>query len=310
ITNGDTTYRWHRNPKIAEGMVDPSIYIAGIIDTGKVITFTAEEAVRNGYCEGIVKDIPAALRKAGIVDYELTEYTPTVIDQLIHLLLNPVVHGLLIMIIIGGLYFELQTPGIGFPLAASVLAAILYFAPLYLEGLAQNWELLVFILGVVLLAVEIFAIPGFGIAGASGITLILVGLTMAMVDNFVFDTGDLPLILNTVLKSFSIVIGSFIVSLLLSLLVAQQLFSNRGFFAKLALQDTQRIEEGYLSVEGKFKELIGKEGIAHTVLRPSGVVEIEGDYYDAKAEFGYVPKGTRVKVARYESGQLVVEESE
>jgi len=131
-----------------------------------------------------------------------------------------------------------------------------------------------------------------------------------MVDNFVFDTGDLPLILNTVLKSFSIVIGSFIVSLLLSLLVAQQLFSNRGFFAKLALQDTQRIEEGYLSVEGKFKELIGKEGIAHTVLRPSGVVEIEGDYYDAKAEFGYVPKGTRVKVARYESGQLVVEESE
>ncbi len=307
INHGDTTYRWHRNPKIAEGMVDPSIYIPGVSDSGKVITFTPEEAVRYGYCEGIVNSIPEALKKAGIENYELVEYSPTVVDSLIHFLLNPIVHGLLILIIIGGLYFELQTPGIGFPLAASIMAAILFFAPLYLEGLAQNWELIIFILGVALLAVEIFAIPGFGIAGTSGIVLIVVGLTMAMVDNFVFKSGDLPLILNTVLRSFSIVIGSLVLAVILSLFTAQKLFTS-GVFAKLTLKDTQRKEEGFLSVEGKFAGLVGSEGIAHTVLRPSGVVEINGDYYDARAEFGFVPRGTKIKVTRYESGQLVVEE--
>jgi membrane-bound serine protease (ClpP class) len=309
MTNRDTTFRWHRDPRIAEGMVDPSIYIPGISDSGKVITFTAEEAVRFGYCEGIVKDIPGALKKAGIDNYELVEYSPTVVDSLIHFLLNPIVHGLLIMLIIGGIYFELQTPGIGFPLGLAIVAAVLYFAPLYLEGLAQNWELLVFILGLGLLALEIFAIPGFGVAGATGIVLILIGLTMAMVDNFVFDTGDLPLILNTILRSFSIVIVSFVLSLVISLLTAQQLFS-RGVFSKLTLKDVQRKEEGFLGVEGKYSSLVGKKGVTHTVLRPSGMVEIDGDYYDAKAEFGYLPKGTNVTVIRYETGQLVVEETE
>ncbi len=309
IRNGDTVYQWHRNPRIAEGMVDPSIYIPGVSDSGKVITFTATEAVQNGFCDGIVNSIPEALAKAGITHYELTEYNPTAIDRIIHLLLNPLVHGLLIMIIIGGLYFELQTPGIGFPLATAVLAAVLYFAPLYLEGLAENWEILLFIVGVGLLAIEIFAIPGFGVAGAAGITAILIGLTMAMVDNFVFDTGNVPLILNTVFKSFGIVIGAFILSLLISLFTAQKLFTS-SLFPNLALHDTQRKEEGFLGVEGKYSGLIGKEGVAHTVLRPSGVVEIEGDYYDAKAEFGYVSKGTKVKVIRYETGQIVVEEVE
>ncbi len=307
INGSDTTYKWHRDPKIAEGMVDPSIYIAGVSDSGKVITFTAEEAVRFGFCEGIVRDIQGVLKKAGIEDYELVEYTPGAIDGIIHFLLNPLVHGLLIMIIIGGLYFELQTPGIGFPLAASIGAAVLFFAPLYLEGLAQNWEMIIFILGVGLLAVEIFAIPGFGIAGASGIVLILAGLTMAMVDNFVFDTGDVPLILNTVLRAFSIVIGSLLLAMLVALFTVQKLFTT-GIFAKLALHETQRKEEGFLSVEGRFSSLVGKEGIAHTVLRPSGVVEIEGDYYDAKAEFGFIPRATKIRVMRYESGQVVVEE--
>ncbi len=307
VSGGDTTYKWHRNPRIAEGMVDPSIFIAGVSDSGKVITFTAEEAVRFDFCEGIVKDIPEALKRAGITNYELIEFTPTAIDSIIHLLMNPIVHGLLIMIIIGGLYFELQSPGIGFPLAASILAAILFFAPLYLEGLAENWELLIFILGVGLLAVEIFAIPGFGVAGASGIVLIIIGLTMAMIDNLVFDTGDASLILNTILRSFSTVLSAMVLGLIISLLTAQKLFST-GVFAKFALQFTQRKEEGFISVESKYSALVGKDGTAHTVLRPSGMVEVEGDYYDAKADFSFIPKGTRIKVIRYESGQLIVEE--
>ena len=75
--------------------------------------------------------------------------------------------------IIGGIYFELQTPGVGFPIIASIIAAILYFVPYYLNGLAANWEIILFFVGVVLLIVEIFIIPGFGIAGISGIILMV-----------------------------------------------------------------------------------------------------------------------------------------
>ncbi|MGW8316797.1 MAG: NfeD family protein, partial [Bacteroidales bacterium] len=169
VQESDTLLVWHRNPAIAEAMVDPKLYVEGVSDTGQVLTFTATEAIANGYCEGTVESMTEVIEKLGIESYELKNYTPSPLDRVIGFLINPIVHGILIMVIIGGIYFELQSPGIGFPLAAAILAALLYFAPLYLEGLAENWELILFIVGVILIMVEIFAIPGFGVAGVAGI---------------------------------------------------------------------------------------------------------------------------------------------
>ncbi|MBE0654139.1 MAG: nodulation protein NfeD [Bacteroidales bacterium] len=306
ISGTDTIIQWRRDPKIAEAMVDPRIFVPGVSDTGQVLTFTAEEALTFNFNDGIANNIAEVLELAGIENYELTEYKPEPIDRFINILLSPIIQSLLIMVIIGGLYFELQTPGIGFPLGAAALAAIFYFAPLYLEGMADNWELLVFILGIVLLAVEIFAIPGFGVAGATGLLLVIGGLTMAMVDNVIFDTGDISLVINTILRAFVMVILSFIVALIASLYIGKKLFTST-LFPNLALRDTQKLEDGFLGVEGKNKYLVGKTGIAHTVLRPSGMVEIDGEVYDAMANYGLIEKGTRIKVISYETGQLHVE---
>ena len=108
------------------------------------------------------------LAQGGVQQYTLHEYTPTRLDRLLGWLMNPVVQGIFVMMIVGGIYFELQTPGIGFALVVAILGAVLYFAPLYIEGVAQNWELILFIIGLALLAVEIFVLPGFGIAGVAG----------------------------------------------------------------------------------------------------------------------------------------------
>ncbi|MCD6596743.1 MAG: nodulation protein NfeD, partial [Bacteroidales bacterium] len=137
IQGRDTLIRWHRDPQIAEAMVDPSVYVKEISDTGKVLTLTTEEAIKVGFCEGEAENIREVLKLAGINNYELKEYKPTTLDKIIHFLVNPMVSGILIMLIMGGIYFELQSPGIGFPLGAAVIAAIIYFAPLYLEGLAE-----------------------------------------------------------------------------------------------------------------------------------------------------------------------------
>jgi membrane-bound serine protease (ClpP class) len=305
IKGNDTIIQWHRDPRIAEAMVDPSIYIKDIIDTGKVLTLTTKEAIRYGFCEGEASSIKEVMEKAGISNYEIKEYKLTALDRIIGFLLHPIVSGLLIMLIVGGIYFELQSPGIGFPLAAAVVAAILYFAPLYLEGLAQNWELLIFIVGLILIVVEIFAIPGFGVAGISGIILVIGGLTLAMVDNAIFEF-DFSLALATVIKSFFIVVISMFLSLILSLWLGGKLFTAKKTFGNLALNRDMKSEDGFIGVESKPKELIGKTGFADSILRPSGKVIIDGDIYDAKAEYGFIIKGEKVKVTRYETGQIYV----
>jgi len=142
IDGGDTVWRWHRDPLVAEAMVGRS---AGDSTTLRVLTLTADEAVQRHFSEGSASSVAEVLQRAGVEDYTLYVYEPTTLDRVLGWLMNPVAQGIFIMLIIGGIYFELQTPGIGFPLVVAVLGAVLYFAPLYLEGVAQNWELLLFV---------------------------------------------------------------------------------------------------------------------------------------------------------------------
>jgi len=215
---GDTILKWHRDPEIAEAMVDPRIYIEGVTDTGQIVAFTANEALKHGYCEAIVGDIKELLEHAQVENYEITKYKPTKMENLIGFLVSPAIQGILIMLIFGGIYFELQSPGIGFALGVAVIGAILYFAPLYLEGLAENWEMVLFVVGLILIILEIFVIPGFGIAGISGLLLALTGLVLSMVDNIIFEFEfHAAEAVAAVLKSFVIVSVSMFLSLVLSL---------------------------------------------------------------------------------------------
>jgi membrane-bound serine protease (ClpP class) len=303
IENSDTIKKWFRDPRIAEAMVDQTLGLPGIIDTGKVVTFTTQEAIKYGYCEGEAENIDEAIRLAGISNYTIIKYEPSAVESVIDFLMNPIVQGILIMLIVGGIYFELQTPGFGLPLGAAVLGAVLYFAPLYLDGLAENWEILLFIAGVILLLLEIFVIPGFGITGISGIILTISGLALSMVDNKVFETEGYGL--NDVLKSFSIVIISTTTSFFLSLYLSKKIFSTTAF-GHLALDTVQNNNEGYVGVEMQPAKMIGCTGIAATMLRPGGKVEVDGEIYDSVSETGYIDKGETVLVIKYETGQLYV----
>jgi membrane-bound serine protease (ClpP class) len=293
-----------RNPLIAEAMVDPRTVIPGINDSGKVLTFTAGEALKNSYCEGIAENIDEVLAHAGITDYELAEFKPTTLDAIIGFLMSPAVSSILILMIIGGLYFELQQPGIGLPLVVAITGAVLYFAPLYLEGFAANWEILVFIVGVILLMIELFAIPGFGVIGIAGITLMVAGLTLSLIGNsgldFTFVNGDV------IVESLALVSLSTILGLGGSIWAAYKLFNTR-LFGRVALQAEQRSADGYVSSE-QYHTLIGSHGIARTDLRPVGKVEIGGVVYDANALNGYIVAGRQVTVISQTIAQLTVKE--
>jgi len=303
VTGKDTVYRWRRDPQIAEAMVDPSVVVKDVIEEGKVLTLTTEEAIRLRYCEGKAEKIEDVLVANHITDYKMERYTLSLLEKLIQFLVNPYLQSILIMLIIGGIYFELQTPGIGFPLAVSILAALLYFAPLYLEGLANHWELLIFFTGLILIGVEIFALPGFGVAGVSGIILMVFGLSMAMVDNLVFE-WDFTAGLIAVFKSFCIVTGSAALALVLSIWIGKSFLDN-PHLKKVMLMAEQRSSEGYVGVDD-LSGMIGVTGMARSMLRPAGKVDIDGKLYDAICEIGYINAGEKVKVVRYETGQLYV----
>ncbi|MCU4165938.1 NfeD family protein [Carboxylicivirga caseinilyticus] len=305
VVGNDTTYVWRRDPHIAEAMVDESIYIEGVIDTGKILTFTTEEAILNGFCEGKANNLKEVLAHLDIEEYEMYNFEPSFYDGLKGFLTSPILQGILILIIMGGIYFELQTPGVGFPLAAAGVAAILYFAPLYIDGLAANWEIILFVVGLVLIGLEVFVIPGFGVAGVSGITLVVLGLTFSMLDNDLFDFE--PVGFNKLLEALGIVLSGLFGSLLAIIYISKKILtSNSGLGARIALTTEENVELGYIGVEASLKELVGESGTANTTLRPSGKVEINDEVYDAVAETGYIEKGTDIKVSRFSHGQLYV----
>lgn len=225
-------------------------------------------------------------------------------DKLIGFLIHPIVQGILIMIIIGGIYFELQTPGVGFPLVAALAACVLYFAPLYLEGFANNIELIMFVVGVILLLTEIFVIPGFGVTGISGIVCIIASLVLAGIDDVSFDFfHDF---IRAIIRSIFFVISCSLISLFGSIWLSRKLFASRRLGWSLQAEETT--DSGFVGVDMTAKQELGKEGIAETDLRPAGKVSVDGEQYDAVSNLGmYIPKGNRVKVVKYQAGQLYVE---
>lgn len=300
IQQGDTLYTWKRDPRIAEAMVDDRITIPHLIDSGKVLTFTADEALQWGYCDGIAESPEEVITQhLGYKEYELKSYTPSWFDNIKGFLTSPIIQSLLIILIIGGIYFEMQSPGLGFPSAAAVTAAILYFSPLYIDGLAQNWEILVFVLGILLIALEIFVIPGFGVAGIGGIICVVGGLTMSLLsnDDFNFDTvsgAEAGRATLTVLMGLVLGFGLMI--------WLSHKIGSQGMLRKMALDK----DLGESTSSPILTALVGKEGKAATVLRLSGKVMIDGVLYDAVSEHGFIEKGTRIKIVRFENAQVYV----
>ncbi|MCX7862286.1 MAG: nodulation protein NfeD [Bacteroidales bacterium] len=306
VKNNDTIDVWVRDPKIAEAMVDSSIVIDSITVKGKVLSFTASEAQLHGFCDGIVENITDILKHEQLENAQVEIYRPNWLEQIILFLLNPIVQGILIMLIIGGIYFELQTPGIGFPLIAAIIGAILYFAPLYLEGLAEHWEVLLFVVGIIMLVIEIFVTPGFGVLGILGILSIIIGLSMSLIDNIVFTIEGAAV--PAVVRAFGLVIISFLTSFFISLYLSSKFIINPRF-TKLALQTKQDTANGYIGVDANLASIIGKKAIAKTPLRPAGKIEIEQHLYDAISEDGFIEANQPVEVVRFINNQAYVRKS-
>ena len=292
----------NRDPKIAEGMVDEDVEIDSVKEKGKIITFSTTEAIKYGYCDGKVESIEEILKRNNITSYELDHFKLGGTEKIIAFFLNPFISGILILVILAGIYFEMQTPGLGFAGLAALVALIFYLVPYYLNGLADNWEIIALFIGLVLLAIEIFVLPGFGIAGISGITLMVMSLILIMLDNDFFNFEFVPM--HNILFATATTMGGILGAVIL-LFYASAKLPQSNFFKRVALTDTQERSQGYHSSFIK-ERMIGKKGTAYTVLRPGGKVMINGEIFDAYTRGDYIDKDIEVEVINDEGTSLQV----
>ena len=289
-----------RDPKIAESMVD----------TAGVVSLTPSEAVKVGFCEGICENEYEVIREV-IGDDEFIiknmDDDLTFLDRLIQILLNPILQSIFMMMIIGGIFVEIRTPGIGLPLLTAVIGALLYFAPAYLGHLASYWEILLFITGLILIGLEIFVIPGFGVCGILGIIAVVLSLAFAMVDNAELFHWDGTLNLEPVLRPIGIVIISASAAIFGSVYLVRKLYETRSF-DHIALRQELNTDEGFTGVVSGLEGLVGETVTVFSDLRPSGKVKTsDGRILEAILKFGgYAVKGTPLTVISAEQGRLYV----
>ena len=290
-----------RDPHIAESMTD----------TANVLSLTPTEAIAVGFCEGICEnEYEVAEKVTGDNSFVIKnmEDDMTWLDKLIQFLLNPLLQSIFMMMIIGGIFVEIRTPGIGLPLVTAIVGALLYFAPAYIGHLAQSWEIFLFIVGLILIAVEIFALPGFGVCGIAGIVAVVISLAFSMVDNIELFHWDGTVNLRPIIQPLGIVVLSATAAIFGSVLIVRKLYDTRSF-DHIALRQEMKAEDGYTSVASGLESIVGQSVTVFTDMRPGGkVLTSDGRIHEANLKYGgYASKGEILKVTSAEQGRLYCE---
>jgi membrane-bound serine protease (ClpP class) len=163
------------------------------------------------------------------------------------------------------------------------------------------------VIGFGLLAVEIFILPGFGIAGIAGIGLLIIAFTFSMLGNEGFDFSGVSK--DVILRSLAIVVISMFSAIIVSYFLAARLIKTNRF-GRLVLKGTMNSSEGYVSSDSALSQLIGKKGVTLSFLRPSGKVSIDGSSYTANAENYFIESGKIIVVTRFDGINIWVAESD
>lgn len=294
ILPGDSVPTWRRDPSIAEAMVNPE----------KVTAFSSSEALKAGFSDGTVTSLDEMLKRLDISDAERVTFEPSLTDDIIGFLSNAGVRAMLVMLIIGGIYMEMHTPGLGVAAAVALIAACLYFLPMLVSGTLPAWIVITLIIGIVLIAFEFFVIPRFGICGIAGITAIVVALCAAIMPTGSEESGSDAILL---LARPLVIVGAGIVA---AIALIGWLTSRHGpkFFRRHSeLMLTQDVKDGYIGVDMGPARLVGHKARAMTDMRPAGKILLDGEVYDAVSTGAFVEAGSSIRITRYENAQLYVE---
>ncbi|MEM8557998.1 MAG: NfeD family protein [Bacteroidota bacterium] len=289
-----------RNPELAEAMVDERIEVEGVVAEGELLTLSTSEAVALGFADGEAPTLDALLKTLEVDRQELVEHRASRAERILRFLGSPVVASILMLMMMGGLYFELQTPGVGFAGAMAFLGAAMFFAPHYLLGLVESWEIVLFFVGVLFLFAEIFVVPGFGVAGILGILCTVGALFAALVPNVGLDFPD-----GLAIARASATLAATLVLLVALAFSLGRMLPTSKRFGALVLDPELTAAEGYTSAASD-DTLLGQVGRTVTGLRPAGVAEIDGQRVQVVSQGTFIDENVEVEVVSVRGARVEV----
>ncbi|MDD2430432.1 MAG: NfeD family protein [Firmicutes bacterium] len=280
-----------KDGRIAEAMVDSDVEIPDLSPKGKILNLTAIEATEVKISDGIVVNLNDLLEQKGFTHEDIVNKQPSGAEKFARFLTDPVVSSLLLTIGFLGIILEFFTAGWGAAGTVGIISLALFFGGRYLTGLAGLENVVLFIAGLIFLILEIFVIPGFGIVGILGIAGIFTSIVLSF-------------------ENFAQAIWVLVAAIALTALAIKLLWKRlkkAPIMKKIILEASLDDQKGYSASSNKLKELEGKDGITVTVMRPSGMVEIESRRYSAQTDGEFLEKGIRVRVVEVQGNRIVVE---
>lgn len=280
---------------------------------GKLVTLTAEEALKFGLASAKVSEPEEILPLYGLEGASLVRVPITWSENLVRFLTHPIISGLLLTLGMLGLVFELRIPGWGIGGTIGLACLALFFGGRFLAGMAEWMMVLIPILflgGIALLALEIFVIPGFGIAGIGGAIMITGSIFLALVGE---PPSPLPGLERRYWEALQIMSYSLIAAFLvivLSLRFIPQTRLWRRVRHRLVLIPTQASEQGYRGTPDTWEKFLGQEGMTTTILRPAGRARFGEELLDVVTEGEFIPAGEKVKVVKVEGNRIIIAEVE
>jgi len=284
-------------PEVAAAMVDEDIEIDGVVESGKLLTLTTEEAVEIGYAEAI-EDLDALLVELGHEGATVVTLELNWAERLVRFFSSSLVSPFLLSLGFLGLLIEIRTPTFGLAGTMGLISLGLFFGSNMIVGLAGLEDVLIVGAGLVLLGIEAFIVPGFGIFGVAGIVAILTGLYMSLLGN-IPTTPDFTRAGWVLTSSILLLIAS--AWALIRTLPSSSRLAESGIF--LPAKTASAI--GYESAEVR-SDLVGKHGTAITDLRPAGTALIGDERIDVVSESEWISAGTPVKVLSAEGYRHIV----
>ena len=284
-------------PEVAAAMVDEDIEIDGVVESGKLLTLTTEEAVEIGYAEAI-EDLDALLVELGHEGATVVTLELNWAERLVRFFSSSVVSPFLLSLGFLGLLIEIRTPTFGLAGTMGLISLGLFFGSNMIVGLAGLEDVLIVGAGLVLLGIEAFVVPGFGILGVAGIVAILAGLYMSLLGN-IPTMPDFTRAAWVLTSSMLLLIGS--AWALIRTLPSSSRLAESGIF--LLAKTTSAI--GYESAEVR-SDLVGKHGPAITDLRPAGTALVGDERIDVVSESEWISAGTPVKILSAEGYRHIV----
>jgi len=272
-----------------------------VVAQDHLLTLTQDEAVEYGIAKRMVKNLDELKQYYKVVNCPSIETNWS--EELVRFLDK--IAPILLTIGLIALYLEIKAPGFGIPGIIALSCFAVLFLTKYLVGLANAPEIAIFVVGVVLLIVEIFFIPGFGFTGVAGLLCILLGLLLSFQDFWIPGGPNKVIEIETLWDNLFTIGVSFVASIVIFLLFVRFLPST-PYFRRLVLATTEQMEEGYTVASAEEKDMMGARGVAKSTLRPSGTADFDGKIVDVITEGDFLPPGTPVEVVDVQSNRIVV----